>query len=470
MYKTIDEKFVEALTEIFGEGRVLIGSGIGADYGHDEEPGGAVHMPEAVCLAESTAEISALLRLCGEHGIPVTPRGAGTGLVGGSVPLCGGVVLGLGRMNAILGYDDAAMTVRAQSGVLLADLKSDAEKHGCFYAPDPGEKTATIGGNAATNAGGPCAVKYGGTRENVVSATVVLANGEVLELGGTGKTSSGYDLLQLIIGSEGTLGVVTELTLRLHPKAKSEISLILPFDDAANSMAMASAVMSAGMSPKSMEYMDTELVEFSGKVTGNPVFPSEISGEHVAASLLVTFEGKSDDELDEKMEALAELSENFGVLDILVVDTPSLTRDVWGAHDAFHTSVEAAAKASDELNVAVPVGAMSEYVDYVKALGAEAGMGVYAYGHAGDGGLHIYLCGDDKSAFASKLTSVRDSAYARCRELGGRVSSEHGIGSAKKKYLRLAIGDGGVAAMRRIKEALDPKGILNPGKVCTETE
>ncbi len=461
-------RFEYILLDALGENRVLTGSAIGLDYAHDETPGGVQYMPEAVCLAKSTEDVSAILKLCNEYDIPVTPRGAGTGLVGGSVPVNGGIVLALGGMNRILGYDEEAMTVRAEPGVLLSDLKADAAARGFLYASDPGEKTATVGGNAATNAGGPSAVRYGTMKDNVVAATVVLPAGEVLELGGNvGKSSSGYDILQLILGSEGTLGIITELTLKLWPKPKADISLILPFAEAASIPAAADALKKSGLAVSVMEYIDTDIVEFAGAVTGNPVFPVEMEGNRAAASLLLTIEGKDDDELDAAMEAVAEMSEEWGVLDILVVDTPSLKKDVWAAHDAFHTAAESAAKYADELNMTVPPMAMAEYFEYVKGLGSKAGLDVYAYGHAGDGGVHIYVCTSDadKDAFTAKKTALFDAAYAKCKELGGKVSSEHGIGYVKKDYLKESMGEDAYALMGRIKAAFDPKGILNPGKV-----
>ena len=378
------------------------------------------------------------------------------------------MVLSMAKMDAILSYDEESMTVRVQPGVLLSRLKADAEAHGFCYAPDPGEKTASVGGNAATNAGGPCAVKYGTTRNSVIGATVVLADGAVVTLGGAvGKNSSGYNLLQLIIGSEGTLGVITELTLRLFPKARADVSLILPFTDGESCIKAASRIRRAGMEPAALEYMDTDIVEFAGKATGNPVFPVDNSGDRVGASLLVTLEGKDDDALDAKMQALAELAEEIECMDIFVVDTPTLKRDIWAAHEAFHTAVEAAAKSAEELNMVLPVRCMAQYVEYVKKLGAEAGLGVYAYGHAGDGGLHIYICSDDtREVFAPAMKNLADKAYSRCHELGGLVSSEHGIGYAKKAYLEESMGEAGYALLGRIKAAFDPKGILNPSKIC----
>jgi glycolate oxidase len=470
MLNKISQDVIKELTKAIGTGNVKSGVEIGADYGHDEAPMGSLGAPEVVCEATSTGEVSAILRICNEAGVAVTPRGAGTGMVGGCVPVDGGVVLSMKKMNSILDYDIETMTVRVQPGVLLSELKADAGAHGFCYPPDPGEKSATVGGNAATNAGGPSAIKYGTTRDYIVGATVVLPDGEILKLGGAvGKNNSGYNLLQLVIGSEGTLGIITELLLKLIVPAKADVVLILPFVDGESCVKAAGRIRKEGLNPVTLEYIDTDIVEFAGKFTGNTVFPTQMDGERVGASLLVTLEGKDSDELDLKMEALADLAEEIECLDILVVDTPTLKKDVWAAHEAFHTATESAARNYNELNMAVPVNKMAELVESVKAAGKEKGVDIYAYGHAGDGGLHIYICSDEaKEVFAAKNKEIAGAAYEKCRELGGVVSSEHGIGYSKKEFLLASAGKSGYELMKRVKAAFDPNGILNPGKICTE--
>lgn len=445
---------------------VLTGDRIGADYTHDELPGGRSFVPDAVVEVSSEEEVSSVLKLCSDNGIPVTVRGAGTGLVGGSVAINGGIVMSMKGMDKIGEYDEENLCVDVQPGVLLQDLKADADKHNFLYAPDPGEKTATVGGNASTNAGGPMAFKYGSTRDNILAAHVVLPTGELIKLGSvTRKNNSGYALLQLILGSEGTLGVITELTCKLHPKVKAEVSLILPFPDSDSCINAARKIIAEQLDLSVVEYIDTELVEFSGKITGSPVFPVTQNGDPVGASLLITIEGKSDDELDSALEAVAEMSEELGCLDILVVDTPSLKRDVWAAHDAFHTSMEKAVN-SIEINVAVPASRMAEYIDWVKEESARLGLSSGIYGHVGDGGLHVHIYSDmDHDRFVSLAVPFCAEAQSRCASYGGAVSSEYGIGYAWRDALADSIGSGPVELMRRIKGAFDPAGILNPGKV-----
>lgn len=445
---------LQALVGLLGEGRCLTGDAIGADYCRDEYPGEAT-APEAVCLADSTEAVSAVLKTCHEAGITVTVRGAGTGKAGGCVPVKGGVVLSLRDMDKFLGFDSRARTLTAQCGVLLQDIKAEAAKNGLCYPPDPGEKTSTIGGNASTNASGPCTVKYGRTADYVADATIVLADGTVAKLSDRPEYAAA-------IGSEGTLAVITELTLRLVEKPAADVILLLPFMDAADCIGAASKLREAGFDAATYEYLDTCLVEFSGKVTGNPVFPVETDGERVACSLMVTLEGADDDELDEKMEAVAEMMEELGCLDILVVDTPTLKRDVRAAYDAFHTSLETAPN-SGEVNVEIPAEYMAELVAFAKELGEGKGLSVMACGHAGSGGLHLYAVSAlPAQEFAAANAEYEAGVYARVRELGGNPIGEYGVGYAKRGLFR---SESGFRKLAEAKAALDPKGILNPGKV-----
>lgn len=431
---------------------VHTGAEIGADYCHDEYPGGE-YKPEAVVEALSTEEVSAVLKLCSEHGVAVTVRGAGTGQVGGSVPVKGGVVLSVKGMDKILEYNEGERTLRVQPGVLLQDVKTEAEAHGLYYPPDPGEKTATIGGNAATDASGPCAVKYGSTKDYVLDAVIVLADGSVTTLAGN----------EAVIGSEGTLAVITELTLRLIEKPKADAILLLPFMDTESCIKAAQIVAGTGCSPAVIEYMDTDMVEFSGNVTGSPVFPVEMDGERVAATLMAVLEGEDDDLVMEQMEAIAELAEEMECLDILVGDTPTMKRDMWAAHDAFHTSMESGAKNSFEYNISVPTEKIAEMVEWVKTYAEEKGMKAMAYAHVCTGGMHIHVASDaDKDEFKAALNELSAAVYEKCASLGGDIRGEYGIGYAKVPFF----GESAREEFKAAKAKLDPKGILNPGKVA----
>lgn len=442
---------IENLKAAFGEGRVFTGEAIGADFCHDEYPGGNF-APDAVVEAQSTDDVSAVLKICSENDVPVTVRGAGTGQVGGSVPIKGGIVLSVKGMDKILEFNEAERTLRVQPGVLLQDVKSEAESHGLYYPPDPGEKTSTIGGNAATDAGGPCAVKYGGTRDYIVDGVAVLADGSVKKLNDAEE----------IIGSEGTLGVICELTLRLIDKPKADAILLLPFMDTESCVKAAQTVLGTGCSPAVVEYMDTDMVEFSGNVTGNPVFPVEMDGERVAATLMAVLEGEDDDLVMEQMESIAELAEELECLDILVGDTTTMKRDMWAAHDAFHTSMESGAKNSFEYNITVPAVNIAEMVEWVKAAAEEKGMKAMTYAHVGSGGMHIHIAFDgERDEFKSLINELTPAVYEKCTALGGDIRGEYGFGYAKAPFA----GEAG-SKLKAAKAELDPKGILNPGKVA----
>ena len=467
-YKKLTEPVLERLRRVLGEALVF-GEAVKEDFSHDKMPIYDKFAPEAVCFPSSTGEVAEVMRICCEECVPVTVRGAGTGLVGGCVPLCGGLVLSTERMNSILAYDMNNLTVTIQPGVLLRDLAADALAHGLMYPPDPGEKTSTVGGNVSTNAGGMRAVKYGVTRDYVLAMTVVLPSGEVLKLGkAVCKTSSGYSLLHLMIGSEGTLGVITELTLKLIPKPIMDVSLLLPFEEISAAIASVPAIKLANLEPQSIEFMERDIVESSAEFTGNPVFPTRVNGRDVGAYILVTLVGGSEAELTAKMDRLAEVAERAGAFDVLVVWTDNLKKDVWAARSAFLTAIEADSKLLDEMDVVVPVDRIAEFLAFARAEAEKNGLRLRAFGHAGDGNLHIYCCSNEleEAEFKRRCKLAMDSCYKKCDEFQGQVSGEHAIGHAKKDYLRLSAGETAYGLMAAIKQVFDPKGILNPGKVC----
>lgn len=448
----------EALTRLeglLGQKCIYLADNIGQDYCHDELAGGKAYTPDAVIEATTTEDVAATLKCCFDAGIPVTVRGAGTGKAGGSVAVKGGVVLSLKGMNKIFAFDDGKRTLTVQPGVLLQDVKAEAEAHGLNYPPDPGEQTATIGGNASTNASGPSALKYGETKDYILDATLVLADGSVVKLSDKPEYAA-------VLGSEGTLAVITELTLRLIARPKEDVILLLPFAD--SETCINAAIKLVERDPSALEYLDTDIVEFSGNVTGNPVFPVEMDGERIGATLMLQLEGESEDELDEVMEAVAEQSEELECLDILVVDTPTLKRDVWAAHDAFHTSMETA-KCERELNIGIPAQHMAEFAAYVKRLGEEKGLNVMLYAHVGSGGMHIHATADmDKTAFETAVSDFSRETYAKCAQLGGDIVGEYGVGYVKTESFRVFAPES-YAEFEARKSKFDPAGILNPGKV-----
>ena len=467
-YQKLTPELIEQLKAI-APGRVFTNGDINEDYTHDEMPIYGKASPEAVVEALTTEEIAAVMKLCNEHHIPVTPRGAGTGLVGGCVPVEGGVLLVTTRMNKILEYDLENFVVRVQPGVLLNTLAEDAQKQGLLYPPDPGEKFATLGGNVSTNAGGMRAVKYGCTRDYVRAMTVVLPTGEIVKFGSTvSKTSSGYSLLNLMIGSEGTLGIITELTLKLIPLPKANVSLIIPFPDLESAIGTVPKIFMAGLKPQALEFMGKEIVISSEAYVGKQVFPREIDGVEAEAYLLVTFDGDNEEELEAIAEQASEVVFDNGAIDVLVADTPALKRDAWAARSSFLEAIMADTKLLDECDVVVPVNQIAPFLVYVKSLEDEIGLTVKSFGHAGDGNLHIYCCSNEleEAAFIKLAEQFMEKVYIKATELGGQVSGEHGIGRGKVSFLKNSVGETSMAIMEGIKRVFDPNMILNPGKVC----
>ncbi len=471
-YNKITPEIADRLKAVVGERRLYAGADIDPNYSHDEMPIYGSYMPEVAVDVESTEEVSEIMKICSANKIPVTCRGAGTGLVGGCVPLVGGVVLCTRRMNRILEYDMDNFVVRIQPGVLLKDLAADALTHGLMYPPDPGEKTATVGGNISTNAGGMRAVKYGVTRDYVLALTVVLADGRVIELGKTVcKTSSGYSLLHLMIGSEGTLGIITEMTMKLIPNPACDVSCLVPFRSVDACIHFVPKIKLANLDPQSIEFMDADIVTSSAAFTGNPIFPEHVNNEEVGASLLVTFVGRDEDELDQKMIRLGQIAEESGAMDVLVVATTANKKAAWAARSSFLTAIEADTRLLDEMDVVVPVDKIPAFLLYIRQLGEQENIRIRNFGHAGDGNLHIYCCADDMEVdeFKRRVKVIMDKAYAKCAELEGQVSGEHAIGHAKMVYLRESVGEDVFQLMGEIKKVFDPDYILNPGKVSDAT-
>lgn len=444
--------------------RALSGAAIVEDYAHDEMPEYGQFPPEAVLQCVSAREVSQVLSYCNERGIPVTPRGAGTGLCGGAVAVHGGVLLSLEKMNRILEIDRETMTATVEPGVLLMDFAKRVEESGLFYPPDPGEKSATLGGNVMTNAGGMRAVRYGVTRDYVLGLEAVLPSGEVLTLGGkTVKTSSGYSLIQLLIGSEGTLAVVTRIVLKLIPAPKANVSLLAPFMDLEQCIEAVPKVLACGAEPTAVEFMEREVIQAAEAYLGKQ-FPETSA----PAYLLVRLDGNSPDGLEPACDLLADLLLSLGAQDVLLADTDERKTSIWDARGAFLEAIKNGTPAMDECDVVVPRNRIASFVRASREIGAANHTRIMSFGHAGDGNLHIYALQDDldEEAWRRQCGAVMEALYQKARDLQGQVSGEHGIGHAKADFLRMDVGDTAVELMRGIKRVFDPKNILNPGKVC----
>lgn len=471
-YNKVTPELVEQF-EAIAPGKVITGDSINPDYSKDEMPIYGTGAPEVLIEATSTEAVSSIVKLCYEHSIPVIPRGAGTGLTGAGVAHQGGVMIDMTKMNRILEYDMENFVVRVQPGVLLNDLAEDAQKRGLLYAPDPGEKFATLGGNVATNAGGMRAVKYGATRDYVRAMTVVLPTGEVVKLGATvSKTSTGYSLINMLIGSEGTLGIITELTLKLLAKPAADISLIIPYENLEECIATVPLFFLNHLQPQALEFMEREIVLSSERYLGRSIFPQEHDGVEIGAYLLVTFDGDSAEALESVVEKAAEVVLEAGAIDVLIADTPAKKKDAWAARSSFLEAIEAETKLLDECDVVVPVNQIAKYLTYVNGVGEKYDFAVKSFGHAGDGNLHIYTCSNDmeEDEFKRQVDEFMWDIYRKAQEVGGLLSGEHGIGYGKMTYLSELSGSVSMRLMEGIKEVFDPKMIMNPGKVCYPLE
>ena len=467
MYNQLTPEIIERIRKV--SEHVYTGGDINPDYARDEMPIYGTSMPDLVVQPCSTEEVAGVMKICYENTIPVTPRGAGTGLTGGAVPLCGGVLMDLTRMNRIISYDLENFAVHIEAGVLLADLAADCLTKGMMYPPDPGEKYACVGGNVATNAGGMRAVKYGTTRDYVRAMTVVLPNGEITRMGATvSKTSSGYSLMNLMIGSEGTLGIITELTLKIIPAPKAAASLIIPFRDLKTALATVPKFKMNHMDPQAIEFMERDIVTLSERYVGKAVFPQELGNEPINAYLLITLDGTSTEEVDRLIEQAAGIALESGAMDVLIADTGNRIRDAWAARSSFLEAIMEETKLLDECDVVVPVNRIADYLEFVNEQGRKYGLEIKTFGHAGDGNLHIYQCSNEleEEEFKKRVEAFFDVIYRKATEYGGLVSGEHGIGSGKIRYLVDSVGETNMELMRGIKKVFDPKMILNPGKVC----
>ena len=462
-YSKINNEDIDFLESLCGKERVFYGEKINEDFSHDELSGISQY-PEVLVEVSNSSEVSQIMKYASQRNIPVTPRGQGTGLVGGSVAVHGGIMMNMSSMNKILELDEENLTLTVEPGVLLMEISKFVEEHDLFYPPDPGEKSATIGGNINTNAGGMRAVKYGVTRDYVRGLEVVLADGEIMEVGGKiVKNSSGYSLKDMIVGSEGTLGIVTKAVLRLLPLPQKTISLLIPYPDLAQAIETVPLIIKSKSIPTAIEFMEREVIlaaeDFLGKA-----FPDSSA----AAYLLLTFDGNNKEEVEQAYEKVAHICLDNGALDVFISNTQERNEAIWSARGAFLEAIKASTSEMDECDVVVPRKFVADFIKDMKNLQDEFNIRIMNFGHAGDGNLHIYVLKDEltEDIWKEKLNAVFDKMYANADKLGGLVSGEHGIGYAKKPFLQKSIGNSGMDLLKRIKLAFDPRNILNPGKVC----
>lgn len=463
-YKKLELEDINYIRNIIKENeRILCGEDINEEYSHDELSDTASY-PDVVVKVKSTEEVSSIMKYAYENAIPVTPRGSGTGLVGASVAIEHGIMLDTSLMNHFLELDEDNLTITVEPGVLLMELADYVQERDLFYPPDPGEKSATIGGNISTNAGGMRAVKYGVTRDYVRGLEVVLPDGKVVEFGGkVVKNSTGYAMKDLMVGSEGTLGIITKATLKILPLPKKAISLLIPFPTLEKAIGTVPLIIKSKAIPTAIEFMQREVIIDAEKYLGKK-FPDSSAD----AYLLLKFDGNSSEEIEKDYENVAKICLEQGAIDILVSDTTEREDSIWKARGAFLEAIKGSTSFMDEVDVVVPRSSVNEMVEYIHGLYKEVDIRIKSFGHAGDGNLHAYILKDELSEeeWEEKMKEAMDKIYGKARELSGQVSGEHGIGYAKKSYLMESLDPATVEIMRGIKKAFDPKNILNPHKVC----
>lgn len=419
--------------------------------------GRLVGKADALVFATSTEEVSGLLKYADANKISVTPRGAGTNLVGSTVPQNGGIIIDFSKMNKILEFNADTFTATVESGILLKDFQAFVESKGFFYPPDPGEKSASIGGNIATNAGGMRAVKYGVTRDYVRGLEVVLADGSVTWVGSKNvKDASGLSLKNLIIGSEGTLAVITKCILKIIPKPEYSKSVLVPFADLESGISTVQKILFANANPTAVEFVERKVVELGEKFTG-----IKYPHPEAAAYLLLTFDGKQN-EVKENLEIIKKVVLQNGALDFVIPESPERLEEIWKVRGCLVKAVEATSE-QEPVDLVVPIDKVAEFIEFVNKTQKKVGMQMVAFGHAGDGNVHLCVVRGSRSEeeWKTELQKNMECVYSKAYELGGLTSGEHGIGLSKRHYFLKETKNTNLQMMNAIKTSLDPHHILN---------
>ncbi len=464
-YNKITPSIVKKFQLLLGEQYVLVDVESLTNYGHDETEE-LLFLPEVVLKPRTAKEISEILKLANDELIPVTPRGAGTGLSGGALPIYSGIILSLERFNQILQIDERNLQATVEPGVINEMFQNAVKELGLFYPPDPASKgSCFLGGNVAESSGGPKCVKYGTTKDYILNLEVVLPTGEIIETGAnTLKNSTGYNLTQLMVGSEGTLGIATKIIVKLLPLPKYDLLMLVPFRSLDEACAAVSQVFRAGFTPSAMELMERDALDWVSKYVKSNVVKLE---DDIQAHLLIEVDGNDLDVLMKEMEAISELMTKYNIADVLFAESAAQKAELWRLRRGINEAVKNNA-ISKEQDTVVPRAELPKLVKGVKEVGGKYKFKTVCYGHAGDGNLHIRLIkGDlsDEQWNGDHIKKAIAEIFTICKQLGGTISGEHGIGLVQQEYMNIVFSEKALEIQRSIKKVFDPNGILNPGKM-----
>jgi glycolate oxidase len=461
-YNKINTKIINELKKITGDENVLTDEDTLKIYSEDETED-LFFTPEVVVKPVSTGQISAILKLANSYNIPVTPRGGGTGLSGGSLTVFGGICLTMEKMNRIIEIDEENYQAVVEPGVVTQTFQEEVEKRGLFYPPDPASRgSCQLGGNLAECSGGPRAVKYGVTKDYVLGLEAVLPTGKIINTGGRVlKNVSGYNLTQLIIGSEGTLAVITKIFFRLIPLPKHKKIMLVAFNSFEDATDAVAKIFQRRVMPSAIEFMEKAAVKAAEEKL-NKKFPN---GE-AEAQLFIEVDGNYPEELDKDIENIADVVNKYNPLDILLAEDNSKVEDVWELRRGIGDAVKSISPYKEEDTV-VPRANMTNLVKGVKSISKKYGLTTICYGHSGDGNIHVNILKDklDEKSWNENLDKAIREIFELTVSLGGTISGEHGIGYSQKSYLPIALSDIEIALMKKIKQVFDPNNILNPGKI-----
>ncbi len=460
----VTTEHLQQFKQIIGEEFVFADEATLLHFGHDETEN-LLYPPEVVIKPHAAEEISAVMKICNEYRIPVTPRGAGTGLSGGAIPHLGGVLISTERMNNILEIDERNLQVTTEPGVITEVLQNRVKEKGLFYPPDPASRgSCFIGGNIAENSGGPKALKYGVVRDYVLNLEMVLPTSEIIWTGANVlKNSTGYNLTQLIVGSEGTLGIVTKIVLRLIPLPKYDLLMLAPFASLEKASEAVSAIFRAGFTPSALELMEIDALKVVSATVDTHAVPVT---DDIDAHLIIEVDGNNMDVLMTEMEAIADLLQKYEAGEIFLADDAQQKAELWKLRRRVAEDVKIAGYTIEEDTV-VPRAELPKLIRGVKELGRRYNFHAVCYGHAGDGNLHIRIKkeGVPNSYGNEEMQNILKAFFQLVYELGGTISGEHGIGLIQKNFMDIVFKETNLRLMREIKKVFDPNNILNAGKI-----